>query len=89
METPPYLVPHSQEEIRILHEDADLLLVTDIYAAGEEKIPGIDAEGLAEAAFSDLSEDDRIDLRNGLCGSGSSGRQFTCSCGGGLAAKQV
>ena len=28
METaPPYLVPHSQEEIRILHEDDDLLLV--------------------------------------------------------------
>ena len=24
---PPYLVPHSQEEIRILYEDADLLLV--------------------------------------------------------------
>ena len=24
---PPYLVPHSQEAIRILHEDADLLLV--------------------------------------------------------------
>ena len=27
MEAPPYLVPHSQEEIRILHEDDDLLLV--------------------------------------------------------------
>jgi len=26
-ESPPYLVPHSQEEILILHEDADLLLV--------------------------------------------------------------
>ena len=24
---PPYLVPHSQEEIRILYEDDDLLLV--------------------------------------------------------------
>jgi tRNA pseudouridine32 synthase/23S rRNA pseudouridine746 synthase len=27
MEAPPYLVPHSQEEIIILHEDDDLLLV--------------------------------------------------------------
>ena len=27
MQAPPYLVPHSQEEITILHEDADLLLV--------------------------------------------------------------
>lgn len=26
-ELPPYLVPHSQEEIRILYEDADLLMV--------------------------------------------------------------
>jgi len=26
-DTPPYLVPHSQEEIRILYEDEDLLLV--------------------------------------------------------------
>jgi tRNA pseudouridine32 synthase/23S rRNA pseudouridine746 synthase len=27
MSNPPYLVPHSREPIRILHEDADLLLV--------------------------------------------------------------
>jgi tRNA pseudouridine32 synthase/23S rRNA pseudouridine746 synthase len=27
MEAPPYLVPHSQEPIRVLHQDADLLLV--------------------------------------------------------------
>ncbi|MDH3995047.1 MAG: pseudouridine synthase [Gammaproteobacteria bacterium] len=27
LDPPPYLVPHSQEEIVILHEDADLLLV--------------------------------------------------------------
>ena len=27
MSTPPYLVPHSQEETRILYQDDDLLLV--------------------------------------------------------------
>ncbi len=37
------------DEFATAFNDADLLLVTDIYAAGEEKIPGIDAEGLAEA----------------------------------------
>jgi UDP-N-acetylmuramate--alanine ligase len=29
--------------------DADVLVITEIYAAGEEKIPGVDAERLAEA----------------------------------------
>jgi UDP-N-acetylmuramate--alanine ligase len=37
------------EEFATAFNDADLLVVTDVYAAGEEKIPGVDAEGLAEA----------------------------------------
>jgi UDP-N-acetylmuramate--alanine ligase len=37
------------EEFSTCFNDADLLLLTDIFAAGEEKIPGVDAEGLAEA----------------------------------------
>jgi UDP-N-acetylmuramate--alanine ligase len=37
------------EEFATAFNDADLLVVTDIYAAGEDKIAGVDAEGLAEA----------------------------------------
>jgi UDP-N-acetylmuramate--alanine ligase len=37
------------DEFATSFNDADLLIVSDIYAAGEEKIPGIDAEGLTQA----------------------------------------
>jgi len=37
------------DEFATAFNEADLLVVTDIYAAGEEKIPGVDAAGLAEA----------------------------------------
>jgi len=37
------------DEFSTSFNDADLLIVTDIYGAGEEKIPGIDAEGLTQA----------------------------------------
>jgi UDP-N-acetylmuramate--alanine ligase len=37
------------EEFATCFNDADLLVVTDIYAAGEDKVPGVDAEGLTEA----------------------------------------
>lgn len=37
------------DEFATCFNDADLLVVTDVYAAGEEKIPGVDAEALAEA----------------------------------------
>ena len=49
--------PHRYTRTRDLFEDfarafhdADVLLITEIYAAGEEKSPGIDAAALAEAA---------------------------------------
>ncbi len=48
--------PHRYSRTRDLFDDfatafnhADVLLVSEIYPAGEEKIPGVDAEGLAEA----------------------------------------
>jgi len=48
--------PHRYSRTRDLFDDfatafndADLLVVTDIYAAGEDKIPGVDAEALADA----------------------------------------
>lgn len=48
--------PHRYSRTRDLHgefttafNDADVLLVTDVYAAGEEPIPGVSAEGLVEA----------------------------------------
>ncbi|MDX1649686.1 MAG: UDP-N-acetylmuramate--L-alanine ligase, partial [Myxococcota bacterium] len=31
--------------------DADLLVVTDVYAAGEPKIPGVESAGLVEAVI--------------------------------------
>jgi UDP-N-acetylmuramate--alanine ligase len=37
------------EEFATAFNDADLVVLTDVYAAGEDKIPGVDAEGLAEA----------------------------------------
>jgi UDP-N-acetylmuramate--alanine ligase len=49
--------PHRYTRTRDLFDDlarafhdADVLLLTDIYAAGEHKIPGVDAETLAQAA---------------------------------------
>jgi UDP-N-acetylmuramate--alanine ligase len=48
--------PHRWTRTRDLHaefatafNDADVLLLTDIYAAGEEAIPGVSASGLVEA----------------------------------------
>ncbi len=37
------------DEFATSFNDADLVVLTDIYGAGEDKIPGIDAEGLTEA----------------------------------------
>ena len=36
-------------EFTTAFNDADVLLLTDIYAAGEEPLPGVTGEGLAEA----------------------------------------
>ena len=48
--------PHRYSRTRDLHaefatafNDADVLLVTDVYAAGEEPLPGVSAAGLVEA----------------------------------------
>ncbi len=48
--------PHRYSRTRDLHaefatafNDADVLLVTDVYAAGEEPLPGVSAGGLVEA----------------------------------------
>jgi len=48
--------PHRWTRTRDLHaefatafNDADLLLLTDVYAAGEEPIPGVSPQGLVEA----------------------------------------
>lgn len=48
--------PHRYSRTRDLFDefatcfiDADLVVLTDIYAAGEDKVPGVDAEGLSEA----------------------------------------
>ena len=38
------------EDLAKAFHDAQVLIITDIYAAGEQKIPGIDARSLAEAA---------------------------------------
>ena len=51
--------PHRYTRTRDLFDDfarafhdADVLVLTEIYAAGEDKLPGIDAQGLASAARS-------------------------------------
>jgi UDP-N-acetylmuramate--alanine ligase len=40
---------HLFDEFATAFHQADLLLLTEIYAAGEDKIPGVDAAHLAEA----------------------------------------
>ena len=38
------------DEFAAAFHDADVLVVTEIYAAGEDKLPGIDAAALADGA---------------------------------------
>jgi UDP-N-acetylmuramate--alanine ligase len=61
--------PHRYSRTRDLFDDfatafidADLLVVTEIYAAGEEKIPGVEAQTLAEAVRAHGHRDVRLVL---------------------------